>query len=121
MARGAYHRRLDKETTAPPSDRRSRGISGATLERNLGRKLDATRPAATEEWIADAHVASCSERQETDAAARRVQPIVCRVSNKVRQVRIGEVGMIEQVKEFSSDLQIYALCDRCVLVGLRAL
>ena len=89
--------------------------SPSNLETNLGRKLDAPRPASAQEGIADAHVASGSERQEADAAPRRVQPIVRRISNKIRQVRIGKVGMIKQVKELSSDLQVYPLRDCCVL------
>ena len=98
-----------------PGLMRSRQNFQPNLERDLGRKLHPARAAAAEKRIADAHIARRRKRQETDAPPRCVQAVVCRIGNEIRQVRIGKVGMIQQVEELGPDLQIYPLGDRRVL------
>jgi hypothetical protein len=53
----------EKRKTAPRRRARGTAISlYANLEANLGSKLDAARPATTQEGIPYAHVAGSSER-----------------------------------------------------------
>ena len=105
------------------------------LERELGRELDAARAASAEERVADAHVArrndmvgsvayfatpaSCYEATPAGSRMRwgRLTYVASRVGNKRRQQRIGEVWMIEDVKEFRTELQTQLLADLRVLVN----
>jgi hypothetical protein len=86
-----------------------------TLERNLGRKLDAPRPASTEKRIADA----CISRGD-DLVRTLLSPgeVVRRagVSDEVWHFRIRKVGMIEQIEELRAELQVHTLAQCGVLV-----
>ena len=93
---------------APPKIRgRSRGRKlSEDLERNLQSKLRSPGAASAQEWVADTYVAGGGKSQVADTPSRRgVKAIACRVGDEVRQVRIGEIGVVENIKELSPELQ----------------
>lgn len=90
----------------------------ATLERELRGQLNAARSAATQEWIAYAHVAGgCNLIGAVAhlAVAHRVEAIGPRVGNVRGEKRVGEVGMVQDVEEFRTKLQAQPLGDARVL------
>ena len=102
------------KTKAPAAS--GRGLERAlVLESELGRELNAARPAASEERIADAHVAGRGDRivarpSLAVASGSALQlhaglEVRCRVRNERGQERIGEVRVIEEVEEIGAKLQ----------------
>ena len=85
------------------------------LEGDLSGELDAARAASAEERIANSHVAGGCQRVITDAATRRVDTVDTGVGDEIRQLRVGKVGAVEQVEEFSAELQLHPLGNLGVL------
>ena len=89
------------------------------LERDLQSELRSARAASAEERIADAHVAGGGESEGATALSGRNQltnlgiskwipggnAVAGRVGDEVRQVWIGEIGVIENIEELSPELQ----------------
>jgi len=107
------------------------------LERKLGRQLNPARPAAPQERVSYAHVASSSDGkmattvpygdggaiQDASSWLRRgirraiANSTLCSIRDKRRQEGIREVRMIEDVEELGADLHVQPLGDRRVLVN----
>src|SRR5580692_1409550 len=90
-----------------PPGRFFRG-SEISSEKQLQRELDAARPAATQNRVAQAHVGSCCERVMASAGAVRIESVRRRVGKEGRQQRTGKSGMIEDVVEISAELHLQA-------------
>src|SRR5215469_7340398 len=87
-----------------------RGASRSTrLESDLSGELDAARAASAKKWVANSHVAGSRQRIITDAATGRVDTVDTGIGDEIRQLRVGKVGMVEQVEEFSAELQLHPL------------
>src|SRR5438477_315021 len=83
------------------------------LEGNLRCKLHASGAAPTQERVADADVSSGGEPVIAAVlAAGRIGRT--NVANEIGQQRAGKVGMVEQVKELSAELQGHVLGQRRV-------
>src|SRR5882762_7068704 len=84
------------------------------LERNLSRELNSPRPAASQEWVANANVARGREGQERGARRKvsretstiGVEPIGRGISDEIRKIRIGKIGVVEDVEEVNVKLEI---------------
>src|SRR5262249_33075486 len=80
-----------------------------SLEADLRRELQSARPSAAEKRIADSYITCSSERVRTDATTCAVESVYHRIGDKVRQQRICEVRMVEQVEELRPQVQRYML------------
>lgn len=120
------------ESGRPPIQKAKRptdSIGGPPLERELGRQLNPTRPAAPQERVAYAHVAgSCETKMAATApygdrrTARNAWTAIanstlCSIRDKRRQEGIREVRMIEDVEELGANLHAEPLGNRRVLVN----
>jgi len=79
------------------------------LENDLQCELRTSRSSTTEERIADADVAGSAESQRTQSAAGRravdrAYPCAGWVSNKIRQVWIRVIRVVEHVEELGPKL-----------------
>jgi hypothetical protein len=74
------------------------------LKRDLQSELRSARSASTQERVADAHVAGGGESQVADATASAIKAVACWIGNEVRQVRVGEIRVVEDVEELSPEL-----------------
>src|SRR4051794_38837714 len=83
----------------------------SSLEREAHRQLNVASTASAEERIADADVWRCGDRQRSlpnpATRIRRIMrnPIGLEVDQKVRQQRIREVRMVEQVDDVGTELR----------------
>src|ERR1700741_4210467 len=93
-----------------PPGRFFRG-SKISLKKQLQRELDAARPAATQNRVAQAHVGSCCERVKAGAGAVRLESVRRSVGKEGRQQRTGKSGMIKDVVKISAELHLQALVD----------
>ncbi len=94
-----------------PPDRFFRG-SKTALKKQLQRELDAARPAAAKNRVAQSHVGSCLERVKAVAGAVRIESVKRGVGEEGRQQRTGKSGMIEDVIEISAELHLQAFVNR---------
>src|SRR5258708_15723490 len=114
---------LNKKTLLPNVRGRSRGGSVRKLESELDGQLNAARAAATDEGVADANIA----RRSNNSGARSsgipyfpsvqyLEAVDPRIGEEGWQVRIGKVGVIEEIEEISAELHADALGNRCGFV-----
>ena len=82
-----------------PAERNSANNS----ECELRGELHSAWSAASQKWVANAHVSGCSQRIKSELPAkrssRRIRIRRARVGNKVGQNRAGEVRVVKQIEE----------------------
>src|SRR6267378_643400 len=86
------------------------------LERELSRQLNPPRPAAAQERVSYAHVASCCNGIASLAhftVPAGLKPVKSRIGNECRQEGIRKVRVIQHIEEFGAELHIQPLSDRC--------
>ena len=112
-----------KKPLLPHVRERSEGRNIKKLESKLDGQLNAPRTATADERVADAHVA----RGGNNAGARssgiayfppvhHLEAVDAWVCEEGWQVRIGKVGVIEEIEEIDAELHVKALSDRCAFV-----
>src|ERR1700731_4354940 len=97
-----------------PKMREERGKKSNGLEGDLQSELRSARAAPSEEGVADTYVAGSGESEVAAPPSKAVEAIACRVCDEVRQVWIGEIGVIENIEELSPELQNGVLGQVCV-------
>src|SRR5580692_6084982 len=112
---------------APPDCPGGAWKTSRSSERKLRRELNTAGRTATQEGVADAHVAGGRNliaavsdfavvRSLHKPAGACLVNVGSRVSDKRRQYRVGEVGMVQDVEEIGAQLHRHALGDGRVLV-----
>src|ERR1019366_5890003 len=79
-------------------------LAAASLESDLGGKLNSPRAASAEERIANATVARGRKSVVPNTSPVAGNPIDAGIGDEVGQLRIGEVGMIEEIEELGTQL-----------------
>src|SRR6267378_2189948 len=90
------------------------------LERELSRQLNPPRPAAAQERVSYAHVASCCNGIASLAhftVPAGLKPVKSRIGNECRQEGIRKVRVIQHIEEFGAELHLQPLSDRCVFIN----
>jgi hypothetical protein len=85
--------------------REERGKKSNGLEGDLQSELRSARAAPSEEGVADTYVAGSSESEVTDAPAIRSNAVARWIGDEIRQVRIGKIGVVENIEKLSPELQ----------------
>src|SRR5262249_47881408 len=104
--------------TRPPRDRAEAVCNLLhlnSLEGELGGDLQRSRPAGTEEGIADAHVARGREAQSALRRAVGVDSVWRGVGDERRQERACEVRVVQEVVGLKAQLELQTLGERGVL------
>src|SRR6266704_6164924 len=79
-----------------------------SLEGDLERELNFARATTAKERGAAAHVGGCREREEVMPDAIGIA-IKRGIHHEIREHRVGEVGMVEDVEEISCKPRLHAL------------
>ena len=94
-----------KEKSSSRHTREERGKKFNGLEGYLQSELCSARAAPSEEGVADTYVAGSGESEVAAPFSKAVEAIACRVSDEIRQVRIGKIGVVENIEKLSPELQ----------------
>jgi len=105
----------DKKTLLPHVRERS-GEALYRLENDLHRKLCPSRSTATEERVADTYIAGGGKAQWTQTPARCwINAGARRIRNKIRQIWVRIIRVVEDIEELCPELQRHPLGQQRVL------